>query len=102
VGVSQGVWVIACDAEAHQAQRLRSLSAVDNLRLKGGGGTDMGAGIEAALALRPRPHVVVVITDGDTPWPSERPRGLEHGFVVLSQEWRQKDVPEWMTSLVIE
>lgn len=102
VGVSQGVWVIACDAQAYPAQRLSSMSSLENLKLKGGGGTDMGAGIDAALAIRPRPQVVVVITDGWTDWPSERPRGLDHGIVVLSDGNKQSDVPDWMTSVVIE
>ncbi len=42
-------------------------------RLTGGGGTDMGTGIETALASRPRPGLVVVITDGHTPWPARAP-----------------------------
>ena len=62
----------------------------------------MGVGIDAALAIRPRPHVVVVVTDGWTDWPSENPRGLEHGIVVLSDGTQQSKVPEWLTSIVIE
>jgi hypothetical protein len=34
-----------------------------------GGGTDMTVGIDAALAIRPRPNVIVVLTDGSTTWP---------------------------------
>ncbi len=40
--------------------------------LSGGGGTDLRAGIEVALTDKPRPGVIVVLTDGFTPWP-ERP-----------------------------
>jgi predicted metal-dependent peptidase len=42
--------------------------------LQGGGGTDMRAGIAAAATGRPRPDIIVVITDGVTPWPEQPPR----------------------------
>ena len=43
------------------------------VQLQGGGGTDMAVGIEAALAARPLPGLIVVITDGHTPWPLRAP-----------------------------
>ena len=45
--------------------RFATLGAI---RLEGGGGTDMGAGLDAAAALRPRPDLIIVLTDGFTPW----------------------------------
>ncbi len=35
----------------------------------------MRVGIAAAVALRPRPDAVIVLTDGDTPWPDQPVRG---------------------------
>lgn len=40
--------------------------------LAGGGGTDMAAAMAVAAAARPAPDLIVVITDGHTPWPSAR------------------------------
>lgn len=40
----------------------------------GGGGTDLREGFARALSSRPRPDVVVALTDGRTPWPESRPR----------------------------
>ncbi|HEX6454089.1 MAG TPA: VWA-like domain-containing protein [Trebonia sp.] len=41
--------------------------------LEGGGGTDMAAALEVAAATRPAPDLIIVITDGFTPWPSVPP-----------------------------
>lgn len=70
---SSGVRVLAVDAAV---QAVRRVSSARQVELVGGGGTDMGRGIAAAAALRPRPSVLVVLTDGLTPWPSEAPRGM--------------------------
>lgn len=68
------VRVLAADAAVHTVQKVANAG---QLRLVGGGGTDMRAGIEAAVHLRPRPSVVVVLTDGMTPWPAQRPKGVQ-------------------------
>ena len=54
----------------------RRSPAASQVQLIGGGGTDMGAGLAAATGLRPRPQVVVVLTDGWTPWPARSPRAV--------------------------
>jgi predicted metal-dependent peptidase len=67
------VRVLAVDSAVKSARRVSSVNAV---QLIGGGGTDMGAGLEAAARMRPRPSVVVVLTDGQTPWPADGPKGI--------------------------
>jgi predicted metal-dependent peptidase len=62
--------VVCCDAQAYEAQTVRDLGRVT---LAGGGGTDMGRGVEAAAALRPKPDLILVLTDGFTPLPSAPP-----------------------------
>jgi predicted metal-dependent peptidase len=62
--------ILSCDTAIRSSQEV---FAVEQVRLHGGGGTDMGAGLQAAAALRPRPEVIVVLTDGQTPWPNDRP-----------------------------
>lgn len=73
------VRVLTCDADVTAAQRVRSSRDIE---LVGGGGTDMSEGIERAMALRPRPDVLVIVTDGYTPWPAEAP---PVGRVVVAQ-----------------
>lgn len=62
------VAVLACDADVQAVARV---TAVDQVELAGGGGTDMRVGIRAALAAAEPPQIVVVLTDGCTPWPDE-------------------------------
>jgi len=60
------VTVLAVDAAVQTTQRIRD---VGDVRLSGGGGTDMGVGIAAALGSKPVPQSIIVLTDGYTPWP---------------------------------
>ncbi|MFF3688212.1 VWA-like domain-containing protein [Streptomyces sp. NPDC002187] len=64
------VTVLACDADVHAVSRV---TAAEQITLAGGGGTDMRVGIGAALATADRPNIVIVLTDGFTPWPDEVP-----------------------------
>ncbi|MGW4809273.1 vWA domain-containing protein [Kitasatospora sp. NPDC004272] len=64
------VSVISCDAAA---RTVRQAADGSGLALVGGGGTDLRTGFAAALARRPAPDVLVVLTDGQTPWPSAAP-----------------------------
>ncbi|MEW2291307.1 VWA-like domain-containing protein [Streptomyces sp. NPDC006743] len=64
------VSVISCDAAAGVAV---PLCRAEGIELVGGGGTDLRSGFGRALRSRPRPDVIVALTDGQTPWPSEQP-----------------------------
>ncbi|MCQ9180535.1 hypothetical protein KMT30_16135 [Streptomyces sp. IBSBF 2953] len=64
------VTVVPCDAAAHL---VHPLCRGEGIPLLGGGGTDLRAGFTRALRARPRPDVVVALTDGRTPWPGARP-----------------------------
>jgi predicted metal-dependent peptidase len=64
------VSVYSCDAAVHTAQRV---CTIQQLMLVGGGGTDLRAGIRKAVEEARPPDVLVVLTDGCTPWPSSAP-----------------------------
>ncbi|WP_035803061.1 vWA domain-containing protein [Kitasatospora mediocidica] len=64
------VTVLPCDASARIAHPLCQAAGIP---LIGGGGTDLRTGFAKALRTRPRPDVIVVLTDGQTPWPATRP-----------------------------
>lgn len=64
------VTVVPCDAAARV---VHPLCRTEGIPLMGGGGTDLRSGFAKALSAQPRPDVVVVLTDGQTPWPERRP-----------------------------
>ena len=101
-GISQGVTVIPCDADIGEIQKLRSRGAITSLKLTGGGGTDMGVGIAAAGKLRPTPKIVIVLTDGFTPWPTSLPKGVETLIVCLTAEESLRTTPNWAKTILIE
>jgi len=96
LGLARQLRVLACDAAAGPAQRVSSARQVT---LTGGGGTNMGAGIEAAYALRPRPAVTVVLTDGYTPWPARPPKGMRVVAGLLGED--APGAPDWARAVRI-
>ena len=97
LGLARQVRVLACDTAVAPAQRVSSARQVE---LIGGGGTDMGAGIGAAAALRPRPAVTVVLTDGYTPWPAAAPKGMRVVVGLLGD--RAPEEPPWARAVRVE
>lgn len=93
-GVSSGpVPVIACDSAVGAVTRARKASDVV---LAGGGGTDMGVGLELAAGLRPHPHVVVILTDGYTPWPGSAPKATSVVVALIGAAGPNRPpVPGW-------
>jgi predicted metal-dependent peptidase len=94
LGLARQLRVLACDTAVGPVQRVSSARQV---QLTGGGGTDMGIGIAAAHALRPRPAVVVVLTDGYTPWPAQPPKGMRVIAGLLGDGAR--DAPHWARAI---
>jgi predicted metal-dependent peptidase len=85
---------LTCDSRASEARVARNLERLD---LTGGGGTDMRVGIAAADRLRPRPEVIVVFTDGFTPWPDHAYGNL---IAVLTDPMAPAP-PDYITALWI-
>src|SRR5690606_4270814 len=81
--------LLLVDAAVASVEPVYDLSRVE---VSGGGGTDMRVGINAALELRERPNVIVVLSDGGTPWPDEQPPGVQV-VVGLVGSWGRKHEP---------
>lgn len=91
--------VYCCDAAVSEVQKVRD---VKNIQLNGGSGTDMGVGIEQAAGDGHR--VVICLTDGCTPWPSEAPRGVQLVVALIgsrvSRQQVRAGVPKWAKAVV--
>ncbi len=100
-GLRQGrIRVLAVDSAV---QVVRRVTRATQVRLAGGGGTDMGTGIEAAAALRPQPSIVVVLTDGYTPWPDRPPKGVKVVIGLLTEGGPPPPSPPgWARTVLIE
>jgi predicted metal-dependent peptidase len=102
------VSVLSCDAAAGVAY---PLCRAEGIPLVGGGGTDLRTGFTQALRTRPGPDVVVVLTDGQTPWPTVRPpcrtvvglfpRKRTAGWDENDPEYVPDTPPDWARVVVI-
>lgn len=100
-GFRDGLQVLAVDAAVQRVKRIASSSGLRDM-LVGRGGTDMRVGIEAAVALRPRPDFVIVLTDGYTPWPVAKPEGVKIIVVLVGRAGPETaaSVPTWARTIV--
>ncbi|MFJ9820717.1 VWA-like domain-containing protein [Streptomyces sp. NPDC101151] len=102
------VTVVSCDAAA---QTVHPVCRAGGIELVGGGGTDLRTGFARALRARPAPDVVVVLTDGQTPWPERRPpcrtvvglfpRQQLRRRSENNPEYRPDSPPEWARVVTI-
>lgn len=70
--------------------------------ISGHGGTDMGAAIMHACSQRIKPSVIVVATDGETGWPSEKPSVPVVVLLVNATQRYKNRVPSWAKTVEVE
>ena len=92
----QAIRVLSVDEEINTDQHITQARQITPV---GGRGTDMATGIQTAAETRPA--VIVVITDGYTPWPETRPAGARCVIAALTNNWRLHQVPGWIQAIDI-
>jgi predicted metal-dependent peptidase len=102
VGVSKSIAVIPCSYFAYDVQYVRTETQVQFIRPDGDDGTDLRKGFESASQLKKIPEVVVVITDGYTEWPKEKPKGVKLVIVLLNNATKIGDLKPWMVPIIQE
>lgn len=94
LGQKEAIHVLAVDQTVEFCRRV---FRPKQIQLAGGGGTDMGVGLEAVARLKPLPQLGIVITDGHTPWPDRPPRGMKVIVVLFGNV----KAPDWATIIQI-
>ena len=85
---SARVTFAAADAAVHEVKTVRTWQEILPL-LKGGGGTDFRPAFEMASARKPRPQVIIFVTDGDGACPAEAPMGIRTIWLLVGQHRRK-------------
>jgi len=98
-GSGTPVALIGCAVEAASVGYVSNVEALLRMRAPSGG-TDMRVGIDLALRGRRKADVIVVLTDGDTPWPIS-PIGPPM-IVVLTEDSALNQVPAWAHPVVLK
>jgi predicted metal-dependent peptidase len=91
------MWVTFLDAKVYDSVKISTASQIKLLKPKGGGGTDMRLAFEHYKTLNPRPNLIIVFTDGYTPWPEEAP-GIKTIIIVKGNG---EDGPDWAETIRI-
>lgn len=75
LGIDQ-LWFQYADTQTHGPPKIISIKDVPKLNPQGRGGTSFIQPIQEALKLRPKPDILIYITDGDGDAPAVRPKNL--------------------------
>lgn len=99
VGVE--VTFVSVDSAASAVEEVKDIRKA---KLSGGGGTDMRVGISLMAKLKDPPSVVVVLTDGYTPWPAVAPKGMGVIAALVGGNGALSQIPKWLmpTTVVVE
>lgn len=104
---SLGVALDVLDVDAHaKEEHIQRVTKGKKLRLQGGGGTDMRVGFQVFQKRKKgrKPDILIVLTDGETPWPDSKPREFRTiiGLVGprINSEIRN-GCPAWSKTIVV-
>jgi len=84
---SARVTFAAADAAVHEVKTVKTWQEILPL-LKGGGGTDFRPAFEMASARKPRPQVIIFVTDGDGACPAGPPVGIRVIWLLVGKHRR--------------
>jgi predicted metal-dependent peptidase len=93
--IRDGIKVVCGDTQAVNATRVFDPKQV---KLAGGGGTHMGKLIREVAEQKPKPQLIVVCSDGYTPWCE---RVSVPVVACLTNKAKADEVPDWIKTIVL-
>jgi predicted metal-dependent peptidase len=98
----QDAWWISADARVSTPPRILRMNEIRRLPVIGRGGTDFRPAIDLAQTLRPRPDILIYLTDGDGTAPEFKPYGMEVIFCIVPGPYSREVRADWATNIVLE
>lgn len=94
----QSCWLIDADTEVHQCRRVR-LRDIPKVPVVGRGGTNFVQALQFAAKLRPKPNVVIYLTDGHGFAPAFSPANMQVIWCIVRTPHARKPA-HWGTTVV--
>lgn len=94
-----GTTVLTADTQVHFAKKVVNVKQIE---LLGGGGTDMVQPLKVIASKKHKPSVVIVMTDGYTPWPDHNLLPKSRVIALLIGNNSDRNVPTWMKKIVVD
>ena len=97
VGV-RGNDLVAFAVDTRKSGKLQKVNDPKQINLSGGGGTDMRVAYTELAGISPKVDIGIILTDGETPWPTEAPsNNVKYITVIMvdgSRNWSQNVIDE--------
>ena len=97
VGV-RGNDLVAFAVDTRKSGKLQKVTDPKKIDLTGGGGTDMRVAYTELAGISPKVDIGIILTDGETPWPTEAPsRNVKYITVIVvdsNRNWTQNIIDE--------
>ena len=95
------ITVFTCDTEVSKGV---AVTNVRDIKLHGGGGTDMSHAIGVVMVAKPRPNILVVLTDGYTDWPGINPNPRIKTIAIITEGGcpTTDGIPSWITAIKVK
>lgn len=90
---------VSCDADVNFSAKISNKHQV---QFKGGGGTDMRIAFKHLDTVKPKADIILIVTDGYTPWPAERNKGCKKTIAVITQNGTTESMPAWIHPIKID